>query len=84
MQENRGEVTELLAQWKLGRTEALDRLLPLIYRELRRIAANQMRDERPGHTLQPTALVHEAFLRMWTKAAPIGRTGRNSSASALN
>jgi RNA polymerase sigma factor (TIGR02999 family) len=64
MQKKGGEVTELLAQWKLGRTEALDQLLPLIYRELRRIAANQMRDERPGHTLQPTALVHEAFLRM--------------------
>jgi RNA polymerase sigma factor (TIGR02999 family) len=44
--------------------EALDRLLPLIYKELRRIAANQMRGERAGHTIQPTALVHEAFLRL--------------------
>ena len=60
----RGEVTELLAELKLGRKDALDRLMPLVYRELRRIAGNQMRDERVGHTLQPTALVHEAFLRL--------------------
>jgi RNA polymerase sigma factor (TIGR02999 family) len=49
---------------RLGRTDALDRLMPLVYQELRRIAMNQMRGERPGHTLQPTALVHEAFLRL--------------------
>ena len=49
---------------KLGRKDALDRLMPLVYRELRRIAGHQMRDERVGHTLQPTALVHEAFLRL--------------------
>jgi RNA polymerase sigma factor (TIGR02999 family) len=42
----------------------LDRLMPLVYQELRRIARNQMRGERSGHTLQPTALVHEAFLRL--------------------
>ena len=62
--EARGEVTELLAELKFGRKDALDRLIPLVYRELRRIAGNQMRDERVGHTLQPTALVHEAFLRL--------------------
>jgi RNA polymerase sigma factor (TIGR02999 family) len=62
--EARGEVTELLAELKLGRKDALDRLMPLVYRELRRIAGHQMRDERVGHTLQPTALVHEAFLRL--------------------
>jgi RNA polymerase sigma-70 factor, ECF subfamily len=62
--DTRGEVTELLAEWKLGRKDALDRLMPLVYRELRRIAGRQMRDERAGHTLQPTALVHEAFLRL--------------------
>jgi RNA polymerase sigma-70 factor (ECF subfamily) len=60
----RGEVTELLAELKLGRKDALDRLMPLVYGELCRIAGNQMRDERVGHTLQPTALVHEAFLRL--------------------
>ena len=64
MEDARGEVTRLLAELKLGRKDALDRLLPLVYRELRRIAGHQMRDERVGHTLQPTALVHEAFLRL--------------------
>jgi RNA polymerase sigma-70 factor, ECF subfamily len=42
----------------------MERLIPLVYRELRRLAGRYMRDERPGHTLQPTALVHEAFLRL--------------------
>lgn len=59
-----GEVTELLGQLRNGRKEALDKLLPLIYQELRRAAGRQMRHERAGHTLQPTALVHEAFLRL--------------------
>ncbi len=54
----------LLGELKLGRKDALDRLIPLVYRELRRVAGHYMRDERPGHTLQPTALVHEAFLRL--------------------
>ena len=60
----RGDITALLAEVKRGRKDALDRLLPLVYAELRRIARNQMRREREGHTLQPTALVHEAFLRL--------------------
>lgn len=64
MEDSRGEVTRLLAEMALGRSEAQDQLMPLIYQELRRIARNQMRDERTGHTLQPTALVHEAFLRL--------------------
>jgi RNA polymerase sigma-70 factor, ECF subfamily len=59
-----GEATLLLAEWKLGRQDALARSIPLVYRELRRPAAHYMRDERAGHTLQPTALVHEAFLRL--------------------
>jgi RNA polymerase sigma-70 factor, ECF subfamily len=59
-----GEVTRLLAELKLGQENALDRLMPLVYRELRRIASHQMRGERAGHTLQPTALVHEVFLRL--------------------
>jgi RNA polymerase sigma factor (TIGR02999 family) len=59
-----GDVTALLAEVRLGRQDALERLLPLVYRELRRIAGQQMRRERAGHTLQPTALVHEAFLRL--------------------
>jgi RNA polymerase sigma-70 factor (ECF subfamily) len=60
----RGEVTELLNQLKGGRAEALDEVLPLVYDELCRLAGRQMRKERQGHTLQPTALVHEAFLRL--------------------
>jgi RNA polymerase sigma factor (TIGR02999 family) len=60
----RQEVTGLLAELKLGHKDALDRLMPLVYRELRRVAGRQMRGERVGHTLQPTALVHEAFLRL--------------------
>jgi RNA polymerase sigma factor (TIGR02999 family) len=60
----RGDITALLAEVKRGRKDALDRLLSVVYAELRRIARNQMRREREGHTLQPTALVHEAFLRL--------------------
>lgn len=58
------EITRLLAAWRDGDDAALDRLAPLVYAELRSIAARQMRRERPGHTLQPTALVNEAFLRL--------------------
>jgi RNA polymerase sigma-70 factor, ECF subfamily len=64
MENARGEVTALLVQMKGGRQDALDRLIPLVYKELRRLAGYYMRDERPSHTLQPTALVHEAFLRL--------------------
>ncbi len=63
MEDSRGEVSLLLAELKSGRKDALERLLPLVYGELRRVAARYMRDERPNHTLQPTALVHEAYLR---------------------
>jgi RNA polymerase sigma factor (TIGR02999 family) len=58
------EVTELLAECRLGNREAFERLIPILYDELRRIAARYLRSERPGHTLQPTALVHEAYLRL--------------------
>jgi RNA polymerase sigma-70 factor, ECF subfamily len=58
------DVTALLGDWSRGDRCALDRLLPLVYAELRRIAARQLRQERAGHTLQPTALVHEAYLRL--------------------
>lgn len=56
--------TELLRAWSQGDREALDRLMPLIYDELHRRAEHFMRRERPSHTLQPTALVHEAFVRL--------------------
>jgi RNA polymerase sigma factor (TIGR02999 family) len=57
-------VTQLLADYRAGDAGAMDRLVPLVYAELRRIAARYLRRERGGHTLQPTALVHEAYLRM--------------------
>jgi RNA polymerase sigma factor (TIGR02999 family) len=58
------DVTELLRAWNDGDLGARDRLVPLVYLELRRRAAAHLRRERPGHTLQPTALVHEAYLRL--------------------
>jgi RNA polymerase sigma factor (TIGR02999 family) len=64
MPETPQDVTVLLNQMRLGRKDALDKLLPLVYNELRRLAGRYMRDERANHTLQPTALVHEAFLRL--------------------
>lgn len=59
-----GDVTLLLKEWRGGSREALDRLLPLVYGELRSQAARYLRRERAGHTLQPTALVHEAFIKL--------------------
>jgi len=57
-------VTGLLAAWSRGNEAALRELMPLVHAELRRIAGSFFRRERPGHTLQPTALVHEAYLRL--------------------
>jgi RNA polymerase sigma factor (TIGR02999 family) len=59
-----GDVTALLRRWKAGEPEALEALLPLVYRELRRIADAYLRRESPGHTLQATALVNEAYMRL--------------------
>jgi RNA polymerase sigma factor (TIGR02999 family) len=59
-----GEVTLLLADMKRGHKDALGKLMPLVYAELRRLAGHYLRGERAGHTLQPTALVNEAFLRL--------------------
>jgi RNA polymerase sigma factor (TIGR02999 family) len=59
-----GDVTELLRAWSAGDQDALKRLMPLVYGELRRRAIAQMRRERAGHTLQPTAVVHEAYLKL--------------------
>jgi|SRR4030095_1126479 RNA polymerase sigma factor (TIGR02999 family) len=58
------DVTQLLVAWSRGDQAALDRLLPLIYDELRRVARRSMRYERPDHTLSASALVHEAYLRL--------------------
>ena len=58
------QVTELLAEWSDGNIAALDQLMPLVYDELRRLANHYLAQERRDHTLQPTALVHEAYLRL--------------------
>ena len=57
-------VSELLGKWQAGDSEALQALMPLVYADLRRLAHQCLRKERPGHTLQSTALVHEAYLRL--------------------
>ncbi len=69
------DVTRLLHAWTDGNPEASEQLLPLIYDQLRRIAREYMRRERDGHTLQPTALVHEAYLKL-TRGEPISWQGR--------
>ena len=64
------DVTRLLKDWANGAQSALEDLTPLVYAELRRLAQGYLRSEAPGHTLQPTALVHEAFLRLHDRNAP--------------
>jgi RNA polymerase sigma-70 factor (ECF subfamily) len=64
------ELTRLLTEWVRGNQNALDDLTPLVYRELRQLAASYLRKEREGHTLQPTALVHEAYLRLVDQKSP--------------
>ncbi len=59
-----GGATQLLLAWSGGDRDALDEMIPLVYDELHRLAAGYLGAERPGHTLQPTALVHEAYLRL--------------------
>src|ERR1041384_2216440 len=62
-------VTQLLHDWSQGDETALEKLIPIVYDELRRQAANYMRRERPGQSLQTTALVHEAFLKLVNQRA---------------
>jgi RNA polymerase sigma factor (TIGR02999 family) len=57
-------ISQLLVEWREGDRAALDRLMPLVYDELRRLARSYLRRERPDHTLQATALVHEAYMRL--------------------
>jgi RNA polymerase sigma factor (TIGR02999 family) len=59
-----GDVTQILEQIQQGDPHAADKLLPLVYEELRKLAAVRLAQENPGHTLEPTALVHEAYLRL--------------------
>jgi RNA polymerase sigma factor (TIGR02999 family) len=70
------DVTGLLLSWRQGDAAALDRLVPLVYDELRRVARGHLRRESPGHSLQATALVHEVFLRLVDadSATPTSRT----------
>ena len=68
--ESAGEITRLLQGWRSGDRKALDTLLPVVYKELRRLAHFQLRKERPDHTLQSAALVNEAYLRMVGLNAP--------------
>ena len=63
-------VTILLRQFSAGDQQALDRLVPLVYAELRKLAAGYLRNERLGHTLQPTALVHEVYVRLVKQDQP--------------
>src|SRR4051812_35397246 len=64
------EVTGLLAKWAKGDQEALSDLTPIVYKELRKLAASYLRRESQNHTLQPTALVHEAYLRLVDQKGP--------------
>jgi RNA polymerase sigma factor (TIGR02999 family) len=64
------DVTHLLARWANGDEQALEDLTPLVYKELHRLAASHLRRERKSHTLQPTALVHEAYLRLVDQSNP--------------
>ena len=66
-----GEVTRLLLAWRQGDRRALDELISLVYGELHRMAERYLRRERPGHTLQPSAIVNEAYMRL------LGRQGAN-------
>ena len=67
---NSEEVMRLLAEWKSGDRAALDRLMPIVYSEMRRLAAYHLKNERVGHTLQATALIHEAYLRLMNQEPP--------------
>jgi len=70
MEPKAGNITRLLAQWSKGDEQALEKLMPLVYGELHRLARRYISDERPGHTLQTTDLVNEAYLRLVDSAHP--------------
>ena len=65
------DITEILSRLERGDSQAADELMPLVYSDLRRLAAHKMASEPAGQTLQPTALVHEAWLRLATGAKPL-------------
>ncbi|HVX13696.1 MAG TPA: sigma-70 family RNA polymerase sigma factor [Pirellulales bacterium] len=76
------ELTQILAAVASGEPQATDKLLPLVYDELRRVAAAQLAQERPGQTLQATALVHEAYLRLLGDDSPSWQNRRHFFAAA--
>jgi RNA polymerase sigma factor (TIGR02999 family) len=76
------DVTQILDALARGESDAADRLMPLVYDELRRLAARMLDDERPGQTLQPTALVHDAFVRLVGKDVDAKWHGRSHFAAA--
>src|SRR5258708_27291573 len=76
------DITHLLSDWSNGDQAALDQLLPVVYDELHRLASNYMRRERPDHTLQTTALVHEAYLRLVDQDNAPGHTRAQFFAAA--
>ena len=75
----RPDVTQLLIAWQGGETGAFDELIPLVYSELRRLARSALTGEAEGHTLQTTALVHEAYVRLVGAEASISLAGRTRS-----
>ncbi len=77
MAPGRDDLPTLLAEVARGDLEARERLITLVYPELRRLAAHYLREERPDHTLQPTALVHEAYLRLFGDGVAIGWQNRS-------
>jgi RNA polymerase sigma factor (TIGR02999 family) len=79
-----GDVTRLLQAWNRGDEKAQSELVPLVYRELRGLAAAYLRRERPDHTLQPTALVHEAYLRLVDQTQVPGQSHTQFFAIAAN
>ena len=68
--ESEAQVTQLLVNWKHGNRDAVDQLIPIVYNELRRLAAHYLRNEHAAATLQPTALVHEAYARLVAQDVP--------------
>ena len=65
-----GDITEILLNWENNRQEAINQLMPVVYQELHKLAASYLRRERSGHTLQPTALIHEVYVRLIRQDAP--------------
>ena len=70
MPEPASQITSLLRAWHSGDSNAMDELMPLVYHQLRTLASRYMRQERAGHTLGPTALVHEAYLKLLSSETP--------------